>query len=121
MGSTGATGQTGAQGPTTTPSACTATAVVEMPLNKRRWRGVRATSVVVVGQGGGRQTNHVPIKGGAIVRVDLRGLPCGLYYVQAFNRNRGRRSTTRAWFVSATGVTRLILVGPNPPLSEVPL
>jgi hypothetical protein len=95
-----------------------------MPLNTRRWQGVKTTSVVIVGQAGGRQTDRVPIergKGGATVRVNLAGLPCGLYFVQAFNRQRGRRSTTRAWFVSAAGVTRLILVGPNPPLSEVPL
>jgi hypothetical protein len=134
-GAAGPAGQTGPQGPqgpqgpagaTTTPAAtaCLASSSVGMPLNTRRWKGVRTTSVVIVGQNGGRQTNHVPIRhgrGGATVTVSLAGLPCGLYLVQAFNKDRGRRSTTRAWYASATGVVRLILVGPNPPLQEVPL
>ena len=92
-----------------------------MPLNRTRWKGVKTTSVVIVGPLGGRQTNHVPIRHGDSVTVNLAGLPCGLYFVQAVNQSRGRRSVTRAWYVSATGVTRLILVGPNPPLREIPL
>ena len=92
-----------------------------MPLNRTRWKGVKTTSVVIVGQGGGRPTNHVPIRHGDSVTVNLAGLPGGLYFVQAVNQSRGRRSVTRAWFASATGVTRLILVGPNPPLREIPL
>jgi hypothetical protein len=95
-----------------------------MPLNVKRWKGINSTSVVVVGQGGGRQTNGVSITRGKqqdSVKVNVAGLPCGLYYVQAFNKQRDRRSTTRAWYVSASGVFRLILLGPNPPLGDVPL
>jgi len=126
-GATGPAGPTGPQGPagTTTPTAtCTATSSVGMPLNTTRWKGVKTTSVVVVGQGGGRQTNGVSINRqgkNTSVKVNVAGLPCGLYFVQAFNKDKGRRSTTRAWYVSATSVFRLILVGPNPPLQEVPL
>ena len=114
MGNPGSPGPAGTAAPT-----CTASSTVSMPLNRTRWKGVKTTSVVIVGPLGGRQTNHVPIRHGDSVTINLAGLPCGLYFVQAFNR--GRRSTTRAWFVSATGVTRLILVGPNPPLREIPL
>jgi hypothetical protein len=95
-----------------------------MPLNVTRWKGIRSTSVVVVGQGGGRQTDRVSIEKGKkqdSVKVNVAGLPCGLYYVQAFNKDRDRRSTTRAWYLSATGVFRLILLGPNPPLQDAPL
>ena len=124
-GSTGPMGNPGSPGPAGTAapvaSACVASSTVPMPLNRTRWKGVKTTSVVIVGPLGGRQTNHVPIRHGDSVTINLAGLPCGLYFVQAFNRDRGRRSTTRAWFVSATGVTRLILVGPNPPLREIPL
>ena len=124
-GSTGPMGNPGSPGPVGTAapvaSACVASSTVPMPLNRTRWKGVKTTSVVIVGQGGGRQTNHVPIRHGDSVTVNLAGLPCGLYFVQAVNQSRGRRSVTRAWFASATGVTRLILVGPNPPLREIPL
>ena len=116
MGNPGSPGPAGTAAPT-----CTASSTVSMPLNRTRWKGVKTTSVVIVGPLGGRQTNGVRIERGTSVKVNLAGLPCGLYFVQAFNRDRGRRSTTRAWFVSATGVTRLILVGPNPPLREIPL
>ena len=116
MGNPGSPGPAGTAAPT-----CVASSTVSMPLNRTRWKGVKTTSVVIVGPLGGRQTNGVRIERGTSVKVNLAGLPCGLYFVQAFNRDRGRRSTTRAWFVSATGVTRLILVGPNPPLREIPL
>ena len=95
-----------------------------MPLNVKRWKGVNSTSVVIVGQGGGRQTDGVSITKGSkndSVKVNVAGLPCGLYYVQAFNQSRGRRSTTRAWYVSSSSVVRLILLGPNPPLGDIPL
>src|SRR5262252_2855936 len=89
-GPAGATGPAGPQGPAgpagssttiTTPTAtCMATATVSMPLNVTRWKGISHTSVVVVGQGGGRQTNNVAIKHGKkedSVQVNVAGLPCG--------------------------------------------
>jgi hypothetical protein len=128
-GATGATGQTGAPGAagaagTSGPTCMSTAATVSMPLNTKRWKGVKSGTLVVVGTLGGRETKNAVIerKGkNASVKVNVAGLPCGLYFVQLFNKDRGRRSTTRAWAVQATTVTRLILVGPNPPFSEVPL
>jgi hypothetical protein len=91
-----------------------------MPLQKKRWRGVRRGTVLIVGQDAGRVERNVDIRTGPggkrSAGVNMAGLPCGLYYVQLDNVSRNRRSATRAWYASATGVTRLILLGPNPPL-----
>jgi hypothetical protein len=125
-GATGAAGPAGAQGPAgasapVTPTCTTTQTAVSMPLNTKRWKGVHSGTVVVVGQLGARQSTATIHRGKrTTVNVNVAGLPCGLYYIQMFNKQHNRRSTTRAWYVNATSVTRLILSGPNPPLTDQP-
>jgi hypothetical protein len=130
-GNTGATGQTGATGPqgaqgipgvSTTQPVCTSTVLTRMPLDKKRWNRTTHGALIIVGQNGGRirevKINHTSTP---TVTVDLRGLACGLYYIQLDSRPHNIRSATRAWAVFSTHVTRLILLGPNPLLGDIPL